>query len=100
MNEKTIYLIGSISGNEENYKQEFAIAQKVLEKLGDVFNPVELCEQFEITDWFQCIIHSLNVINTVKPTHYYKVNSCKGSAGATIEELCLIRLGAKELVHA
>lgn len=90
---KKIYILGSISQNE-NYKQQFMAKHKELEELGYiVLNPLFISCELSWKEYMKIDLVMIDVCDAV-----YMMEGWKTSRGAKIEE-CYANMRGKEIIY-
>ena len=78
-----LYLCGAISNNP-NYKKDFEIAHKKLQKVGyEILNPLEFCR--ELKTWDDCMRKCLLNLTTHRALGIAKIETPYHSKGASLE---------------
>lgn len=79
-----VYLSGPVTGNEANYKEDFAFFATVFKELGmQVLNPVDICG--DETDYETCMDLCLDAIATHNPDALYMLPGWVSSKGCVRE---------------
>jgi len=82
---KRIYISGAITGNE-NYKEEFAEAEKTIRAAGDIpINPAKLCDVMPESEWKAYMAVCIAILAEGKIDVVYFLKSWRVSLGSRIE---------------